>query len=261
MPGITTPTVQLGSTEVAALTLAQSVETVMALSSAREHHLVVTPNVDHLVLLERDGEFAVAYDRASLRLADGAPVVALSHALGTPVPQRVTGVDLSLSVLEAAARDGRTVFLFGGAPDVLERAVERVRSRWPGLRLVGAAAPTIDLDVITAEEETALAGIRAANPDLLLLFLGTPKQEKWFWRRLAHLPPTVALAVGGTVDLIAGVKRRAPFWAQRAGCEWLWRMAQDPRRLGYRYLVHDPRFVAIAARQLRATRRRDMVSA
>jgi N-acetylglucosaminyldiphosphoundecaprenol N-acetyl-beta-D-mannosaminyltransferase len=261
MAGRTTPTVRIGSTEIAALTLAQSVTTVMELASTGDgHHLVVTPNVDHLVLLERDPEFAQAYERASLRVADGAPVVALSRALGTPVPQRVTGVDLSLAALAAAASQGRSVFLFGGAPGVLGDAARRLRTRWPDLRLVGAAAPPVDLDVVTAEEERALTAVRDARPDLVLLFLGTPKQEKWFWRRAGYLPPVVALAVGGTVDLIAGTRRRAPCWLQTLGGEWLWRMALEPRRLGYRYLVQDPQFAVIAARQLR-TRRRHAVAA
>jgi len=206
------------------------------------------------VLLERDREFAHAYASAALRVADGAPLVALLRALRTPVPERVTGVDLSYATLAAAERDGRSVFLFGGAPDVLDRAVRRLRLKLPDLRLVGAEAPRVDLDVVTADEERALTAMRGARPDLVFLFLGTPKQEKWFWRRVDMLPPSVALAVGGAVDFFAGARRRAPGWVQTVGCEWLWRMAQDPRRLGHRYLVQDRRFAIIAARELRARR-------
>jgi N-acetylglucosaminyldiphosphoundecaprenol N-acetyl-beta-D-mannosaminyltransferase len=116
-------------------------------------------------------------------------------------------------------------------------------------------APRVDLDAVTADEERALTTLRGARPDLMLLFLGTPKQEKWFWRRVDLLPPTVALAVGGAVDLIAGTRRRAPGWLQHVGGEWLWRMALEPRRLGHRYLVQDPRFAVIAAREVRVRRR------
>jgi N-acetylglucosaminyldiphosphoundecaprenol N-acetyl-beta-D-mannosaminyltransferase len=239
------------STEIAPLTLTETVEFVLTLVPSARPQLVVTPNVDHLVLLERDREFARAYERAALRVADGAPVVALSRALGTPVPERVTGVDLSLATLFAAARQRRTVFLFGGGEAVLERAVRRLRTNLPNLRLVGAAAPRVELDTITADEERALTAVRSARPDLLLLFLGAPKQEKWFWRRVDLLPPTVALAVGGAVDLIAGHRRRAPGWVQSVGAEWVWRMVQEPRRLGHRYLVQDRRFAVIAARELR----------
>jgi N-acetylglucosaminyldiphosphoundecaprenol N-acetyl-beta-D-mannosaminyltransferase len=254
MAGSRTPVVPICSTEIANLTLAQSVDAVMELTASQAPELVVTPNVDHLVLLERDREFAEAYERAALRVADGAPLVALLRALRTPVPERVTGVDLSYATLVAAERDARSVFLFGGAPDVLDRAVRRLRLQLPDLRLVGTAAPDVDLDVVTADEERALTTLRGARPDLVLLFLGAPKQEKWFWRRVELLPPTVALAVGGAIDLIAGARRRAPEWVQTVGAEWLWRMAQEPRRLGHRYLVQDRRFAVIAARELRARR-------
>jgi N-acetylglucosaminyldiphosphoundecaprenol N-acetyl-beta-D-mannosaminyltransferase len=144
------------------------------------------------------------------------------------------------------------VFLFGGSPEVLEGAVAEVVHRWPDLEVIGTAAPPVDLDAITPEEELALAAIRDARPDLLLIFLGAPKQEKWFWRRADDLPPTVGLAVGGTVDLIAGARRRAPRWVQAAGCEWLWRLAQDPRALAQRYLVQDVHFLSMAGHQLRS---------
>ena len=129
-----------------------------------------------------------------------------------------------------------------------------MRHRWPALEIRGSASPWIDLDRVSADEAEALAAIRETSPDLLVLFLGAPKQEKWFWRRASELPSTVALAVGGTVDFIAGAKRRVPAWVQAPGCEWLWRMAQDPKRLGHRYLVRDRAFFGIAARQLRARR-------
>lgn len=249
------PTVHLGKTDVNACTMTQAVSAVMDLVDRGEPALVVTPNVDHLVLLEHDSEFEDAYSRSSLRVADGAPLVLLARALRTPVSERIAGVDLTVAVLAEAERAQRSVFFLGGRPDVLERAVSALRGRFPELRVTGTAAPRVELDAIGSEEQQALDAVMATQPDLLVLFLGTPKQEKWFWRRRSVLPPTVALAVGGTVDLLAGVKRRAPRWLQRIGFEWLWRLAQDPVRLARRYLVRDPAFVGIAARQLREQRR------
>jgi len=249
------PTVHLGRTDVHACTMAEAVRAVMDLIDRGDPALVVTPNVDHLVLLEHDSEFDDAYARASLRLADGTPLVLLARALGTPVPERVAGVDLTVCVLAAAERAQRSVFFLGGEPTVLDRAVESLRARFPGLRVLGTASPGVELDTIGPGEQDALDAIAQAEPDLLVMFLGTPKQEKWFWRRQDLLPPTVALAVGGTVDMLAGVKRRAPRWVQRIGFEWVWRLTQDPARLAHRYLVRDRAFVGIAARQLREQRR------
>lgn len=244
--------VRLGATEVAPLTLQGAVGAVMDLVPPVRPHLVVTPNVDHLVLLEHDSEFASAYSRASLRVVDGAPLVLLARLLGTPVPGRIAGVDLTLEVLTAAEHEQRSVFLLGGEPPVLTQALARLRQLQPGLSVAGSASPIVDLDVISPSEEDALAAIRRAQPDLLVIFLGAPKQEKWFWRRAPSLPPTVALAVGGTVDFIAGTRPRAPGWVQSAGFEWLWRLSREPRRLAHRYLVRDPEFLRVAARQLRS---------
>jgi N-acetylglucosaminyldiphosphoundecaprenol N-acetyl-beta-D-mannosaminyltransferase len=235
--------------------MGEAVDAVLGLVGGGTSALVVTPNVDHLVRLEHDAEFDDAYARASLRFADGAPLVMLARALGTPLPERVAGVDLTVEVLAAAERAERSVYFLGGQPAVLDRAVASLRARFPGLRVAGTASPRVELDAIGPDEREALDAISESRPDLLVMFLGTPKQEKWFWRRGDLLPPTVALAVGGTVDMLAGARRRAPRWIQRVGLEWVWRLAQDPKHLAHRYLVQDRKFVRIALRDLRAQRR------
>jgi N-acetylglucosaminyldiphosphoundecaprenol N-acetyl-beta-D-mannosaminyltransferase len=176
--------------------------------------------------------------------------VLLSRVLNTPLPERVAGVDLTSAILRASEREGYSVYFLGGGPGVLSQAVARIRTRYPSLEIKGYASPRIDLDEPSVDEREALDALRDAAPDVLFLFLGTPKQEKWFARRVADLPPAVVLAVGGTVDLIAGTKRRAPRWLQSIGCEWLWRLGLEPRRLVRRYIVQDSRFVLIAVREL-----------
>jgi N-acetylglucosaminyldiphosphoundecaprenol N-acetyl-beta-D-mannosaminyltransferase len=249
------PTVRLGATEVHPLTMDEAVGAVMDLAAKAEPALVVTPNVDHLVMLERDARFADAYRRASLRLADGAPLVLLARVLHTPIPERVAGSDLIFRVLAAAEAQERSVFLFGGQPETSSRAVDVLRRSFPTLRIAGTATPMVDIDTPGDDEAEALAQVRRTRPDILIMFLGTPKQEVWFWARQPLLPPVVALALGGTIDMVAGTKRRAPRWLQRIGLEWTWRLAQDPVRLGRRYLIDDVAFVGIATRQLRARRR------
>jgi N-acetylglucosaminyldiphosphoundecaprenol N-acetyl-beta-D-mannosaminyltransferase len=249
-----TAAVRIGGCALAPVTLHEAVDAVLALTRQGRAHLVACANVDHVVQLERDAEFSRAYARASLQVADGVPLVALSRWVGRPLPERIAGSDLAENLLAAAERRDQSVFFLGGRPDVLDRAVERMRTRHPGLT-IGSAAPRIDLDHLGDEEAAALEVVRHDRPDLLFLFLGAPKQEKWFWRRRDLLPPTVALGLGGAVEFLAGVKPRAPVVVQRAGCEWLWRLAHDPRRLAHRYLVRDPRFVVTATRALAAHRR------
>jgi N-acetylglucosaminyldiphosphoundecaprenol N-acetyl-beta-D-mannosaminyltransferase len=240
--------VNVAGIELAAVTRAEAVAAVLALTGSDRPQLVVTPNVDHVVSFVREPQFAAVYRSAALRIADGAPVVALSRLLGTPLPERVTGVDLTIDLLAACARDGRRVAFLGGAPERLDRAMARVRTDHPDLAIVAASSPVVDVDAPTEDELAALAECREASPDLLFVFLGSPKQEQWFARRKELLPPTVVLAVGGTVDFLAGAKRRAPACVQRIGCEWLWRLALEPRRLFSRYVIRDSQFVVIAAR-------------
>jgi N-acetylglucosaminyldiphosphoundecaprenol N-acetyl-beta-D-mannosaminyltransferase len=230
----------------------EAVEAVLCASETEVPALVVTPNVDHVVRLERDPEFAAAYAVATLRFADGSPIVLLSKLLGTPLPERVTGVDLTEHLIAECARTDRSVFFFGGAPEALERAVAIIAERHPDLRIDGAWAPKVDLDAPTDDERRALEAMRTGDPAVVFVFLGAPKQEKWFLRRRQELPNAVFLGVGGTVDLVGGAVRRAPQWVQRIGFEWLWRLGMEPRRLFRRYVVEDSRFALIAARLLGA---------
>ncbi len=174
----------------------------------------------------------------------------LSRLLGTPLPERVTGVDLTGELLRRCECTGQSAFFFGGSPLALASTLERIRADHPGLAIAGAVSPTVDLDGPTGDEAEALAAMRAAAPDLVFIFLGSPKGEKWFLRRRAELPPSVFVSVGATVNFLAGDVRRAPTWVQSAGLEWLWRLAHEPRRLFRRYVIRDSRFAVIAAREL-----------
>jgi N-acetylglucosaminyldiphosphoundecaprenol N-acetyl-beta-D-mannosaminyltransferase len=252
-------TVRIAGIDIAAVSMAQAVDLMLGLTSRGAPQLVVTPNVDHIVVAERDPEFAAAYSSAALRLADGAPLVFLSRLLGTPLPERVTGVDLTGELLRRCERTGQSAFFFGGSPQALSSALQRITADHPGLTIAGAVAPTVDLDRPTGDEAEALATMRAAAPDLVFIFLGSPKGEKWFLRRRAELPLSVFISVGATVDFLAGEVRRAPAWVQSAGLEWLWRLAHEPRRLFRRYVIQDSRFAVIAVRELLARRRRSGV--
>ena len=203
---------------------------------------VVTPNVDHVVMLRTNAALRAAYAGASLVLADGAPVVWASRLLRRPVPERVAGSDLAPALFNhardaAGTSDGPPlrVFLLGAAPGVADRAAARIESRWPGVSIVGTLSPPLGFERDAAENERILAAVAAADPDLLLLGLGAPKQELWISEHAPRLRAKAALCVGATIDFLAGEKRRAPRWMQRLGLEWFHRLATEPRRLAARY--------------------------
>jgi N-acetylglucosaminyldiphosphoundecaprenol N-acetyl-beta-D-mannosaminyltransferase len=231
-------------------TLSDAVDAVEGLVRGGQGGAVFTPNVDHVVLAEQDARMREAYERASLSLADGMPLVWASRLLGRPVPEKVSGSDLVLPLLERAAARGWRVYFLGGAEGVAAKARDRLHEQLPALQVVGVDAPRIDVDASREARHAVLGPIVAARPDIVLVALGAPKQEIWIDRTRDALRPAVLLGVGASLDFIAGTIPRAPGWMSRAGLEWLYRLSREPRRLAYRYLVRDPRFLVILARQL-----------
>lgn len=245
--------VRVGHLWVDALTFEGALERIEALVEAGQGGSVFTPNVDHVVTAEDDPAFRAAYAAASLSLADGQPLLWAARLLGAPLPEKISGSDLLWPLVERAARRRWRAYLLGGAPGVAEAAAERF-SRELGLDVVGVDSPQLPLDAPAGAEDPAAERVRAAAPQLLLVALGAPKQERWIHRNAGRLGPVVSLGIGASLDFVTGRIRRAPRWMSRAGLEWLHRLSQDPRRLAHRYLVKDPRFLGVLARTAREPR-------
>ena len=234
------------------VTMDGAVARVVAMALRRDRaRYVFTCNLDHLVIRTRDAEFRAAYDAADLVVADGAAVVWLSKlgALrgGAPLPERVAGSDMFWELARASARTGVRLFFLGGAPGAAARAAEAAERRYPGARICGTYCPPFETFDTDDEQRRIRETVRAAEPDVLLAAFGAPKQEKWIARNKDLLGVPVAIGVGGSFEMAAGFKRRAPLWVQRLGMEWLYRFAQEPRRLFNRYFVDDLPYLARAA--------------
>jgi N-acetylglucosaminyldiphosphoundecaprenol N-acetyl-beta-D-mannosaminyltransferase len=204
---------------------------------------VITLNAAVVTMLRGDPVLRAAVRSADLVLADGMPLVWAARWLGTPLPGRVTGVDLMTRLLDAGRARGLRVFLLGATQERLDRMVAVVGVRHPGVVVAGARNGYF----AAAEHAEVAAQIRAARADLLLIGMPTPAKEIWCAQHRDVLGTPVALGVGGAFDVLAGFVRRAPTWMQAAGLEWLWRLAMEPRRLWRRYLVSNTRFVALVA--------------
>jgi N-acetylglucosaminyldiphosphoundecaprenol N-acetyl-beta-D-mannosaminyltransferase len=244
----------LGGVPVDPVTLPQSLDRIEALVAAGAGGCVFTPNVDHVVIAERNPAFRAAYEAAELSLADGMPLLWASRLLGQALPAKVSGSDLVLPLAQRAADRGWRVYLLGGLPGVAAAAAERMGERFPGIRVVGVDSPFVSADGSDPETEPALRRLADARPDLVLVAFGAPKQELWMHRHRRRLHPAVAVGVGASLDFVAGRVRRAPRWMSRVGLEWSWRLAREPRRLWRRYLVDDPRFAVIVLREARRRR-------
>lgn len=241
---------RIGHAMVDDLTLPEAIDCIAHLVEARLGGIVVTPNVDHVVLLEDDARLRAAYAGASLSLADGMPIVWASRLLGTALREKVSGSDLVVPLARRAARERWRVYLLGGGEGIAARAAERLAREAPGLVVAGIDTRHVDVDRGPSAHDDLVAGIAAARPDLVLLALGCPKQEIVMHRIAAAVRPAVCVGVGASLDFVAGAVPRAPRWISRAGFEWLYRLAREPRRLWRRYLVRDPRFFLILWRDI-----------
>jgi N-acetylglucosaminyldiphosphoundecaprenol N-acetyl-beta-D-mannosaminyltransferase len=212
---------------------------------------VVTPNVDHAVLLQENAQLRAAYDEASLILADGHPIVWASHLVRSPLPERVPGSELVPKLFDAFEASGELkVFLLGAAEGVAFRAAENMKERWPRVKTVGIYSPPLGFENDKAENQRILNLIAQAQPDVVIVGLGAPKQELWVHQHHKQLKAKTALCVGATIDFLAGEKKRAPVWMQRCGIEWLHRMCSEPKRLVKRYAKDAWIFPQLVLRQM-----------
>ena len=244
---------------VDALTMAQAVT---RCTDAVEHggHLSVgMVNAAKVVAMRRNEGLRNAVAGSSMVLADGQSVVWASRMLGSPVPERVAGIDLFLELLDEAARRAYRVYCLGARRDVLDRMLAEIARRYPGLAVAGARD-----GYFRAEQEPDVAAeIRRSGAHLLFIGMSSPKKELFVSQWGKSTRAGVVHGVGGSFDVLAGLTRRAPAWYQDHGLEWLYRAWQEPARLGRRYLTTNIWFIGLVARELlrrparRRARRRD----
>ncbi|MDB5318289.1 MAG: glycosyl transferase [Rhodospirillales bacterium] len=217
--------------------------------------VVVTPNLDHIVKLESSEPLRRAYQRSRLVLPDGWPLVWLARLDGGPLLDLVTGSDLVDPVCAAAAREGHSVFLFGSSPPILEAAARTLTGRHPSLHIAGLYSPPMGFDKSEDEKRKAVDAIKAAQPEIVFVALGAPKQEVWATEYFEATGAKAVLCVGAALDFIAGDVQRAPVVFRRLGMEWLWRALSEPRRLGGRYLGIMARLPVLTLRHFAEIRR------
>lgn len=207
-------------------------------ASERTCRYVVTPNVDHVVVLEKHTKFKQAYDKAALTVIDGNPVLWVARLLGESVPSTVRGSDLTPAIFACCNNNQEAVkvFLLGAAAGVADRAAAKIMQQWPYVNVVGTMSPPYGFEKSVAESDAICSAINASGADLLVIGLGAPKQELWVHQYQQQLSVKVALCVGATIDFMAGEKSRAPVWMRKAHLEWLHRALSEPKRLGMRYL-------------------------
>lgn len=242
---------RLMNTEIDNLTMDETLDAIDSLIKEDNCSYVVTPNVDHIVQLEKDEELKRVYENASLILTDGKPLIWISNWYKTPIKEKISGSDLFPRVCELAAKKGYTMYLLGAAEGVADKAAKNLMDKYKGLNIVGTYSPPFGFEKDKVELKKIERQIQEVHPDILIVGLGCPKQEKYMYHHCKELDVPISFGLGASIDFEAGNIKRAPRWMSEHGLEWLYRITQDSKRLAKRYLVDDMKIISIARKYRR----------
>lgn len=234
---------------LAGLSLGGAVERVRDAIETRQRLVIGVVNAAKVVNMGRDAELRESVLASDLILADGFSVVLASRLLGKPLPERVAGIDLMHAILDEGSRRGYRVYCLGATEDVLAAVRREIGRQYPGVRIAGSQHGYFG----DADEASVADDIRRSAADVLLVAMTSPKKERFLGRWGATLGVPVCHGVGGSFDVLAGKVRRAPAIWQRLGCEWLYRVVQEPGRLWRRYLVTNTLFLMLLSIEMART--------
>ena len=238
--------VKILETEFDNLTMDEAVEEAWRLMAERRGAYVVTPNPEMSMVCREDAEALEAVNGADLVIADGVGIIYGAKIMKTPLKEKIPGIDLTARIFERMAAEGKSCYLFGARPGVAEKAGENLAEKYPGLVIAGCH------DGYFADDSNIVRRINEAAPDLLLVCLGMPKQEKWMRSRKGDLNVGLMIGAGGSLDVFAGVVERAPESWQKLGLEWLYRLKKEPWRLGR--MMRLPKYLFAVIKQKISTK-------
>ena len=233
-PSATPPPLVLFGVPFHNVTLDEALAWIAARAKSGRSSQLVTTNLDFILQAWRDPEMHRIHADADLVVADGWPPVAFSRFLGPRLKERVAGSDIVPRLASVAREQGLSIFALGGKPGVAQEAMRILQERSPGLRVAGCGSPPLS-SLLEMDHAALRREVAEARPDILLVAFGAPKQDKWIRMNALRIGVPVSLGIGGSLDFIAGVQKRAPRWTQAIGMEWLWRLASQPIRLFRRY--------------------------
>ena len=233
-------------------TLNEAANDILNFSRDGRKGLIVTPNVDHVVLTQKNADLLDIFTDASYRFADGMPLVWLSKILygSNSLPERVTGADLLPEICRIACRSGERIYFLGGNPGVAAKAADVLTKSYPGLNICGFYCPPFGFENNDEETKKIINDINACGTNILFIGVGMPKQEIWASRHLSQLNVGPILCVGAAFDFAAGIQKRAPLIMQKLGLEWFWRLLSEPKRMWRRYILRDSQFVFLALKEV-----------
>ena len=240
------------SLTISRLSYDEALARIIALASARTPSYVCFANAHMTVEAHLDKYFAHLVNQAAIVAADGMPIVKAYQSLYGIKQQRVAGMDVMASLMPLCEREQLPVYLFGSSESTLAAIQTRLRREHPALQIAGTCSPKFGA-FTPADNQRYIREITGSGARVVLVALGCPKQEKWMAAHSKQIP-AVLLGVGAAFAVYAGQQRRAPAWVQRWYLEWLYRLAQEPRRMFKRYAVTNTLFIGLFLKQWLQTR-------
>lgn len=219
------------------------------LSSNSAPKFIVTPNVDHIIQIQRDPEFKNIYSKADLVLCDSQIVMWTCKLLGQPLEAKIPGSILLPVICREAPKYGWKLFFLGAGPGVAKAAARKLEQQFPGLQVTGFYSPPYGFIEDHLENRKIIRILKKAEPDILFVGLGAPKQERWIYEHKDEYHVPISIGVGAAFDFISGNVQKAPRWMTNYGLEWFWRFLQEPRRLWKRYFIRDLAFIPLLAKE------------
>ncbi|MBD1393324.1 WecB/TagA/CpsF family glycosyltransferase [Mucilaginibacter glaciei] len=244
--------IDIAGVGISNLTLKESIEILDGVIDRGDKVRACVTPVNCLVWAQNDEELKHLYNTADLVFCDGVPLLWMSKFLKTPLKARVTGLDLLPQYVEECAAKGYSMFLLGAKDGVAETLKNEFEKKHPGIKIVGVYSPPFAERFSDQENQKMVELINGAKPNVLWVSLTAPKQDFWIYEHLHKLNINVAIGVGGAFEVAAGLIKRAPVWMQKAGLEWLFRFANEPKRLFRRYFIEAPAiFPAVLAQKFK----------
>ena len=233
------------NTNVDNLSMDESVSKCIELIKENKPAFVVPVNVDVIIKSENDDKLREITNAATLCLTDGKPLVWISKLMKTPVKEKVSGSDLIPLLCKEAEKQGFSVFIMGGKEGVAAQAAKNLKEKYKDLKIAGTYSPSMYFEKNADEQNYMQYLISLTEPDILLVCLGCPKQEKWVYKNYKTCGAKLTVCAGATVDFLAGTVKRAPKWMSNHGLEWFYRFTQEPKRLFKRYFIDDVKILGL----------------
>jgi N-acetylglucosaminyldiphosphoundecaprenol N-acetyl-beta-D-mannosaminyltransferase len=246
----------IAGVRVDSVTFAETLDAIQSFLADNRLHRISTPNVDHILLAQRNSAFRDAVNSSSLSVPDGKWLLRGARLLNVYFRESVAGRLLVEPMLKLAGEREKSVYILASKGSIAERAARNLQIKYPNLRIAGAHSPSLHFGEDPSETEQIIETLNRTKPDILFLGMGAPKSEIWLHQNEARIPAKVAIGVGYAFDIIAGEIRECPRWLTRIGFEWAYRLCREPKRLWKRYLVRDPQFFFLMLRERRRLKSR-----